>query len=573
MSNLLYENDVDTLWKSKEVVSCFKKQITKLRIEHYQGSTGKRRLGHLLAEYFQAVDVENKALSDYSSDNDASSQQFQQAVFDGIKPLLKSKSDENPKGKGEGAAFLAFLSDRHPEIAKTILKFAEKETKRVGNPESVIVFRAFTQEAQAELPESVQAIETGAKTPSVSSHEDDQSNIPNYSLYSLGKWKAEDVSDAVFQRFGIERQYSDVWSSFATCEEGRKDYKNFEDAEFTFQDRAKSKWLALDIPHQAGKNSRFVDGDGSVVAELRNYRHGYRMGSFFLDQSCIFATLFREYSLRDGSNGDVITLHGGGETLSWTLKRKTAWVHSAGYWVPSRGVNPIAFRGANDDRRIIYIDWGNLVVLDGISLCVEGKESGLKFHVKLEDSPQFFWNACFSQNQTHAAISGYSDVQVDSYSGERTYETCVRLFNLTTGEIDFSFPVSYWASECGFQFSAFMNEEKVIAYSDENEIIFYDFGLDAIVGKPSIPSKDFPSQPSETHPSMQFSKSNRLLIVRGRKYVIPYIVVDAVRGEVPLTDLVSEAVQGFQPEQSLEDRLQIAFDIVDQFEPNADSGN
>ena len=143
MSNLSYRDDAKTLWSSRNVVRYFKDEVISLRDEQYRTLSTKITLGKELEEYFDAVGVRNTALNSLKSEKGLAPEQFLQAVFNGIKPLVKSKRLGNSKGKAEGAVILAFLSDQYPEIAKRILNFAASETERVGCPKLVIDYRPF----------------------------------------------------------------------------------------------------------------------------------------------------------------------------------------------------------------------------------------------------------------------------------------------------------------------------------------------------------------------------------------------------------------------------------------------
>ncbi|PHR60971.1 MAG: hypothetical protein COA43_04830 [Robiginitomaculum sp.] len=570
MSNLSYRYDAETLWSSREVVRFFKDEVISLRDEQYRTLSAKITLGKKLRVYFDAVEVQNAALISLKSDKGLAPEQFLQAVLNGIKPLTKSKKSGNSKGKVEGAAMLAFLSDHHPDIAKKILDYAAKETVRVGVPKYEVEFREFTRVlSESCVGEKISTANAGNPiNPEGSQGSDHVEKLQSkYDLCPILKWPINEVSDDTLQTIGFERQYSDVWTVFATCEDGWKNFKNLDGADIIFQKRAKSKWHTLNQPYSADKHSYCIDDEGNIVADIRDYGYGYKLGSFFFNQDHILATLFSEYSYGIGSNsrGTLITLHGESEALTWTLKKKAVWEHTSSYRVPSKDIQPIAFRGTNDNKHIIYVDSKNLVVLDGISLFVEGKDNGVQFHVTQKGENQNFWHTCFSANQTHVAISGYSDVIEDTYLGEQHYQTCARLYNLKTGEIDFSFPISNFAAESGFEFSCFMNNQKVIVYSDEDEVIFYDFEAEEVVGKANWRNSSFPNQASFTHPAMQFSKDNRFLIARGQKLATVFFVLDLSKNDGKLMEVVQSTVEEFEYGMSFESRIETISNVVTKF--------
>jgi len=142
MSNAFFTEDADTLWTSRVVVKKFKDEVFKLRKSKYSKRSGLTRFGKEILVYFDAVGIENEALRKFERGS-LDYIEFQQAVLDGIKPLTTSASSRNPTGKHEGAAILALLSDKYPDVAKLILNFSASETNRIRTPVEIVKFRHF----------------------------------------------------------------------------------------------------------------------------------------------------------------------------------------------------------------------------------------------------------------------------------------------------------------------------------------------------------------------------------------------------------------------------------------------
>lgn len=581
MSDLSYIDDAKDLWQSKEVVNEFKAKIKKLRSDHFSRPSGQERLGRELYKYCKALEIENTATINFTDRSRYGAIQFQKDIFAGIKPNYTS--DQPPKGFHEGAAYLALLSDQFEHIAKDILGFAAKETEKTGSPDKVVEFRPYQiQSKQAPVIPIPQVRdkfveENDDETTSDFNNEENglielKSKIPQYDLCFVLRWLTRELCDETLKSIGFNRLYSNSWSCLAIDKRAYKSYDELANREVTLHDRGRGKWHPFSQHGHHRKNSVFFKDDLSIAGEIRNYRFGIPIGCFFLDQNCILATLFSEYpTWGGGRKGNYISLHGGGETVSWRLKKKTIWVHTAGHRVRSYGALPIAFRGCDDDRSIVYIDGANLVLLDGIERYVSGKEKGLRFHIEQDCQKQQFYHACFSPGQSHVALSGYTDMDEDPYTGDRSYETCVRLFNLRTGDIDFSFPLSLEASVNGFSHSAFMNgQKKVIAYYDDGDIVFYDFGVSREVGRCRHKESSIFNQPSYTHPSIQFSSDNRFMLVRGVEKALLFCVIDLSKDERQLAEDVKRVVQSFRNGQQLDSLLGDVSAAVDRFNDVSD---
>jgi len=281
--------------------------------------------------------------------------------------------------------------------------------------------------------------------------------------------KTADILSPPLARLDVGNSRPNKWCSFAYEKKPGDEDTDQDAGAYKFSRKKFSNWSPVYVNNGRGVATQLIDREGNHVARLEDYAHGYRWGCFFVDGESTLTTLFNDFHKR-GPNDQ----YGGTILLSRRKPPKRfsndepAWGESSKFRVSRYAVDAIAFRGDTKDRRIIYLDKVMILVVDGIS------ETEI-LRIEIDEKTESFLQVCFHKNQNFIAVSGLTNAKYDSYVENWRMDYRVFIYDIALGELVHEFAVSEDVAKNGFRWSAFVPNQRVLAYLDGTELVFYDF--------------------------------------------------------------------------------------------------